>query len=117
MAATTYNTVNIINSEISNAVLNITQSGKDAISKDTAQKLEQLVNSDDIKGLPENDRLDVLDQVTDLVKELQAPTTDKGKVHRGLKRLGGFISNVASGAAAKIVVELGVAYARANGML
>jgi hypothetical protein len=60
-------------------------------------------DSDEIKGLPEQTRLDVLDQVTDLVKELQAPTTDKGKVHRGLKRLGGFISSVASSSAAKIV--------------
>jgi hypothetical protein len=66
MNATTNNTVNIINSEISNTVLQITQSGRDAISKETAQKLEQLVNSDEIKGFPEPTRLEVLDQVTDL---------------------------------------------------
>jgi hypothetical protein len=111
MNATTQNTVNIINSNISNAVVQITQSGKDAISKDTAQKLQQLINSEEIKGLPENDRLNVLDQVDDLIKELQAPTTDKGKVHRGLKRLGDFISSVASSAVAQIVTTLATAWA------
>jgi len=50
----TQNTVNIINSSISNALVQITQSGKDAISKDTAQKLQELVNSEEIKGLPED---------------------------------------------------------------
>jgi len=42
MNATTNNTVNIIGSNISNSVMKITQSGKDTISKDTAQALEQL---------------------------------------------------------------------------
>ena len=107
----TQNTVNIINSSISNALVQITQSGKDAISKDTAQKLQELVNSEEIKGLPEDDRLHVLDQVDDLIKELQAPTTDKGKVHRGLKRLGNFISLVASNALAQIVTKLATAWA------
>jgi hypothetical protein len=116
MNTTTQNTVNIINSSISNAVVQITQSGKDAISKETAQKLEQLVNSEAIKGLPENDRLNVLDQVDDLIKELKAPVTDKGKVHRGLKRLGNFISSVASKAVADTVAQLAVAYAKAHGM-
>jgi hypothetical protein len=115
MTATTNNTVNIINSNISNAVVQITQSGKDAISKDTAQKLQELVNSDQIKGLPEQTRLDVLDQVSDVVRELKGPT-DAGKVHRGLKRLGNFISSLASQSAAKVVAELAVAYARANGI-
>src|SRR5882757_5769445 len=54
--------VEIINSNISNAVVQITQSGKDAISKQTAEKLHELINSDEIKGLPEDSRLDVLDQ-------------------------------------------------------
>jgi hypothetical protein len=111
MNATTQNTVNIINSNISNAVVQITQSGKDAISKDTAQKLQQLINSEEIKGLPENDRLNGLEQADDLIKELQAPTTDKGKVHRGLKRLGDFISSVASSAVAQIVTTLATAWA------
>jgi hypothetical protein len=62
MNATTNNTVNIINSQISNAVVQITQSGKDAISKDTAQKLKELINSEEIERLPEDTRLDVLDQ-------------------------------------------------------
>jgi hypothetical protein len=117
MSATTQNTVNIIGSNISNSVLQITQSGKDTISKETAQKLEQLVNSDEIKALPENDRLEVLDRVDDIVKELQAPTTDKGKVHRGLKRLGDFISSVGSKVAAAVVAQVAVAYAKAQGII
>jgi hypothetical protein len=116
MIATTNNTVNIINSNISNAVVQITQSGKDAISKDTAQKLEQLVNSDEIKGLPEESRLDVLDQADAVIKELGSPVTDDGKVVRGLKRLGNFISSVASQSVSKVVAELAVAYARAHGI-
>ena len=115
-AAITQNTVNIINSNISKSVVQITQSGKDTISKETAQKLEQLVNSEEIKGLPEKTRLDVLDQVTDLVKELQAPTTDKGKVHRGLKRLGDFVAAVASSSVAETVAQIAVAYATASGL-
>jgi hypothetical protein len=79
MNATTHNTVNIIKSNISHAVVQITQSGKGAISRDTAQKLEQIINSEEIKGLPEEDRLDVLDQADDVIKELSAPVTDKGK--------------------------------------
>ena len=59
MNATTHNTLNIIKSNISNSVVQITQSGKDAISKDTAQKLEKIIISEEIKGLPEEDRLDV----------------------------------------------------------
>jgi len=111
MNATTHNTVNIINSNISNALVQITQSGKDTISKDTALKLQELVNSEAIKGLSEENRLNVLDQVGDLIKEIQAPTTDKGKVHRGLKRLGNFISSVASTAVAQIVTTLATAWA------
>jgi hypothetical protein len=117
MNATTNNTVNIIGSNITNSVMQITQSGKDTISKDTAQKLEQLVNSDEIKALPEEERFNVLDQVDVVVKELKAPTTDKGKVHRGLKRLGNFISSVGSKAAADVVAQAAIAYAKANGMI
>src|SRR5262249_25554523 len=54
---TTQNTVNIINSNISNAVVQITQSGKDAISKETAQSLEKIINSEEITALPEEERL------------------------------------------------------------
>ena len=116
MNATTNNTVNIINSNISNAVVQITQSGKDTISKETAQKLEQLVNSDEIKGLPEEDRLDVLDQAEGVIKELNAPATDDGKVVRGLNRLGKFISEVASKSVADVIAQLAFAYARAHGI-
>lgn len=115
--ATTHNTVNIINSNISNSVMQITQSGKDAVSKDTAQKLKDIINSEDIKRLPEESHLNVLDQADDVIKELSAPTTDKGKVHRGLKRLGNFISSVASKSAADVVAQLAVAWAKANGMI
>jgi hypothetical protein len=111
MNPTIQNTVNIINSTISNAVVQITQSGKDAISKETALKLQELVNSEEIKALPDDDRLEVLDRVSDLIEELQAPTTDKGKVHRGLKRLADFISSVASNAVAQIVTKLATAWA------
>jgi hypothetical protein len=111
MTATTNNTVNIINSNISQSVVQITQSGKDAISKDTALKLQELVNSEEIKELPEDDRLHVLDQVDDLIKALQAPTTDAGKVHRGLKRLGDFVSSVASNTVAQIVTKLATVWA------
>jgi len=52
MNATTHNTVNIIRPNISNAVVQITQSGKDAISRDTARKLEQIISSEEIKGCP-----------------------------------------------------------------
>jgi hypothetical protein len=116
MNVTTNNTVNIINSNISNAVVEINQSGRDTISKETAKKLEQLVNSDDIKGLREQARLDVLDQVSDLIKELKGPT-DAGKVHRGLKRLAGFISSVASSSMAEFVAQVAVAYATAKGLM
>jgi hypothetical protein len=117
MNATTHNTVNIINSNITKSVVQITQSGKDAISKDTAQKLQQIINSEEIERLAEQTRLDVLDQADDVIKELSAPTTDKGKVHRGLKRLGNFISSVASKSAADVVAQLAVAWAKANGMI
>ena len=117
MNATTKNTVNIINSNISNAVVQIIQSGKDAISKETALKLQELVNSDEIKGLSEDTRLDVLDQAEDVIKELNAPTTDKRKVYRGLRRLGNFISSVASQAIAEIVAQLAVAYGRTSGII
>jgi hypothetical protein len=111
MNATINNTVNVINSTISNAVVQITQSGKDTISKETALKLQELVNSEEIKRLPDDDRLEVLDRVSDLIEELQAPTTDKGKVHRGLIRLGKFMSSVASKTAAEIATKLAVAWA------
>ena len=108
--------VNIIKSNISHAVVQITRSGKDAISRETARKLEQIINSEEIKGLPEEDRFDVLDQADDVIKELSAPVTDKGKVYRGLKRLGRFISSVASKPLAHFVAQLAVAYAKAHGV-
>jgi hypothetical protein len=117
MNATTNNTVNIIGSNISNSVMQITQSGKDTISKDTAQQLEKIVNSEEITALPENDRLNVLDQVDDVVKELKAPATDAGKVHRGLKRLGNFVSSVGSKVVADAVAQVAVSWARAHGMM
>jgi hypothetical protein len=101
---------------IFNSVMQITQSGKDAISKETAQKLEQLVKSEEIKALPEGDRVEVLDLVDNVTKELNAPTTDAGTVHRGLKRLGNFISSVASSSVAKIVADLAVSWATAHGI-
>ena len=116
MNPTIQNTINIINSNISHAVLRITQSGKDAISKKTALKLQDLVNSEEIKALPENDRLDILDRVSDLVKELQTPTTDTGKVHGGLKRLGGFVSSKVSKTMTQFVAQAAIAYAIANGL-
>jgi hypothetical protein len=116
MNATTNNTVNIIGSNISNSVMQITQSGKDTISKDTALKLQELVNSDEVKGLPEPTRLEVLDQVTDLIKELKG-TTDTGKVHRGLKRLATFLQSVAANAMAGTVAQMAVAYATAYGLI
>ena len=116
MNATTNNTVNIIGSNISNAVLQITQSGKDAISKDTALKLQELVKFEEIKALPEETRLDVLDQADAVINELSAPVTDDGKVVRGLKRLGKFLSEVASQSVPKLVAELAVAYAKAHGL-
>jgi len=113
---TTQNTVNIINSNISNAVVQITQSGKDTISKETAQSLERVINSDEITALPEETRLDILDQADGVIKELNAPVTDKGKVHRGLKRLGNFMFSVGSKVAADFVAQLAVAYAKVLGM-
>ena len=112
----TTNTVNIIGSNISNAVLQITQSGKDTISKDTALKLKELINSEEITGLPEDTRLDVLDQADEVIKELGLPVTDDGKVVRGLKRLGKLILDAGLKAAADIVAQLAVAYAMARGL-
>jgi hypothetical protein len=117
MNATTQNTVNIIGSNISNSVVQITQSGKDSISKETALKLQELVNSEEIKALPEETQSHVLDQVSDLLKELEASTTDKGKVHRGLKRLGDFLSQVASSSIAETIAQAAIAYGTFYGML
>jgi hypothetical protein len=117
MAATTQNTVTIINSNISNAVVQITQSGKDTISKETAQSLERIINSDEITALPEEERLNVLDQADDVIKELNASVTDKGKVHRGLKRLGNFMSSVGSKLAADVVAQIALAYAKVQGII
>jgi hypothetical protein len=116
MNATTHNTVNIIKSNISHAIVQITRSGKDAISRDTARKLEQIINCEEIKGLPEEDRFDVLDQADEVIKELSAPVTDKGKVYRGLRRLGRFISSVGPKTLADFVAQLAVAYAKAHGV-
>jgi len=106
MNATTNNTVNIIGSNISHSVMQITQSGKDTIWKEIAQKLQEVVNSEEIKGLPEQTRLDVLDQAEAVIDQLNKPVTDVGKVQRGLKRLGGFISSVASKSLGEIVTQL-----------
>jgi hypothetical protein len=73
------------------------------------------VNSEEIRGLPEQTRLDVLDQVSDLIKELKGPT-DAGKVHRGLKRLADFVLSVASSSMADFVAQIAVAYAMAHGL-
>jgi hypothetical protein len=106
MNATTNNTVNIINSNITKSVVQINQSGKDTIWKEIAQKLQEVVNSEDIKGLPEQTRFDVLDQAEEVIDQLNKPVTDVGKVQRGLKRLGGFISSVASRSLGDIVTQL-----------
>jgi hypothetical protein len=106
MNATTHNTVNIINSNITKSVVQITQSGKDTIWKEIAQKLQEVVNSEDIKGLPEQTRLDVLDQAEAVIDQLNKPLTDVGKVQRGLKRLGAFISSIASKSLGDIVTQL-----------
>jgi hypothetical protein len=106
MNAITNYTVNIINSNITNSVMQITQSGKDTIWKDIAQKLQEVLNSEDIKGLPEQTQLDVLDQAEAVIDQLNKPVTDVGKVQRGLKRLGGFISSVASKSLGDIVTQL-----------
>ena len=114
MSPTTQNTVSVIGSSIANAVVQITQSGKDTISKETARKLLELVNSDEIKELRKNDRLDVLDQVDDIVKELNSVSTDKGKVHRGLKRL---VKFVPSAEAKTMIAHAAIAYANSKGIM
>src|SRR5262245_54387364 len=114
MSPTTQNTVNVIGLNIANAVVQITQSGKDTISTETARTLLELVKSDEIKELRKNDRLDVLDQVDDIVKELNSASTDKGKVHRGLKRL---VKFVPSAEAKTIVAHAAIAYATAKGIM
>jgi hypothetical protein len=106
MNATTNYTVNIINSNISKSVVQITQSGKDPTLKEIAQKLLDVVNSEEIKGLPDETRLEVLDQAEAVVDQLNKPVTDVGKVQRGLKRLSKFISSVASKSLAEIVTQL-----------
>jgi hypothetical protein len=116
MNATTHNTVTIINSNISKSVVQITQSGKDATWKEIAQKLLEVVNSEEIKALPDETRLDVLDQAEAVIHQLNKPVTDAGKVQRGLKRLGEFISSVASKSVGDIVTQLAVAWAKAQGV-
>jgi hypothetical protein len=68
------------------------------------------------QGLPEETRLDVLDQADGVIKELGSSVTDDGKVVRGLRRLGKFISDVASKSAADVVAQLAIAYATARGL-
>ena len=114
MSPATQNTATVIGSNIANAVAQITQSGKDTISKETARKVLELVNSEEIKELRKNDRLDVLDQVDDIVKELNSVSTDKGKVHRGLKRLVKFMP---SAEAKTMVAHVAIAYATAKGIM
>jgi hypothetical protein len=113
----THNTVNIVNSNISHTVLTITQSGKDAISKDVAQKLEQMLGSEEIRNLPVETQLDVLDQAEAVVGELNQAMPDAGKISRGLKRLGKFLTSTGTEIAAKFTAELTVAYMRAKGLV
>src|SRR5262245_36367810 len=114
MSPTTQNTVSVIGSNISYAVFCLKKKRKETISKETARKLLELVNSDEIKELRKNDRLDVLDQVVDIVQELNSASTDKGKVHRGLKRL---VKFVPSAEAKTIVAHAAIAYATAKGIM
>ena len=111
-----HNTVNIINSNISNAVLTITQSGKDSISKEVAQKINDILKSDEIKKLPEETQLEVLDHAETVVSELNKTTPDSGKVHRALKRLGSFLRQTGTEIAAKLIAEITVAWAGAHGI-
>ena len=117
MSPTIHNEVNITNSNIENAVVQITQSGKDSISKETALKLREIINSEEIKGLPESDRLEVLEQADVVLKELNAPATNDGKVVRGLRTLGRIASSVAAKVTANIIAQLLIAYATAKGIM
>jgi len=116
MSGTTQNTINIFNSKIDNSVIQINQSGKDDI-KEIARKLQQIINSEEIKRLSDDDRLEVLDQADDIIEKLKAPETDNGKVYRGLKRLGNFISGVTSQSVASGIAQLAMAYAKAHGII
>ena len=97
--------------------MQITQSGKDSISKETALKLREIINSEEIKGLPESDRLEVLEQADVVLKELNAPATNDGKVVRGLRTLGRIASSVAAKVTANIIAQLLIAYATAKGIM
>ena len=114
-AKVTHNTVNIINSNISNAVMTITQSGTDTVSKEVAKKIEEIMNLEEIKALPEATQLEVLDHAEVVVDELNKPILDEGKVLRSLKRLGSFLKNTGTEVAAKFAAELAVAWAKSHG--
>jgi len=112
----THNTVNIINSNISDTVLTITQSGKDDTLKMIAQKIDQMLKLDEIKNLPEPEHVEVLDHSEVVINELDKTVPDTGKVLRGLKRLGTFLTNTGTEIAAKVIAETTVSWARAHGI-
>ncbi len=112
----THNTINIMNSNISDTVFTITQSRKDAMTKEIAQKIEKMLASDEIKRLPEETRLDVLDQAEAVVGQLNQAVPDAGKISRALKRLVSFLASTGSEIAAKFTAELTVAYMKAHGL-
>lgn len=112
----TVNSINIVNSTITDAVLTITQSGKDSLLKDVAQKISDLVKSDEITELPENNRLEVLDHSENIISELNTPAADNGKVLRALKRLGFYLGSAGAEVGSKVLAELAVAWAQAHGL-
>lgn len=111
----THNTVNIINSNISETILTITQSGKDAHVKDAAQKIEEMLKSEEITKLPEDMKIEVLDHAEIVVTELNKQSPDNAKVLRSLKRFGSFLKSAGTDVAAKLIAEITVAWAKAHG--
>ena len=111
-----HNTVNIIDSTISNAVLTIVQSGKDAQLKEVAQRISDLLKSPEVTNLPDEKRLEVLDHSENIVTELEKPEPDKGKVYRALKRLGTFLKSTGVEIASQVVAEISVAWAKSHGL-
>lgn len=106
------NQVNIVNSKISNAVVNIVQSGKDTSLKDIAQNIQKVLDLAEVKNLPPEKRLDISDQAEVIVAEIGKAQPDEGKIKRGLKRFGEFLTTVGLDVGAKIVAEVLVAMAR-----
>lgn len=111
-----HNTVNIIDFTISNAVLTIVQSGKDAQLKEVAQRISDLLKSPEVTNLPDEKRLEVLDHSENIVTELEKPEPDKGKVYRALKRLGTFLKSTGVEIASQVVAEISVAWAKSHGL-